>query len=140
MHRVDFQNALAHHLEHEAITTHFSKRLLNYTLNFDGAVSLHFRDGSTESFDVVVGADGIHSATRQTMVELALNEAEAAQDTRLVKDLSRDGVKDPVWSGTVAYRSLITSEKIRAVNPNHGTLYSPVNVSSLDHELPFQAK
>lgn len=130
MHRVEFQNALAHHLEQEAITTHFGKRLLKYTSEDDGSVLLHFRDGSTERYDVLVGADGIHSATRQTMIQLATDEARATGNDGLVQDLSRPGVKDPVWSGTVAYRSLIPSEKLRELNPNHGTLYAPVNVSS----------
>jgi len=127
MHRIEFQTALAHHLEHETITTEFSKRLLNYTLEEDGSVLLHFRDGSTVTCDVLVGADGIHSATRQTMIKLAENDAQAAGKDELVKELSRAGVKDPVWSGTVAYRSLIPSEKLRELNPNHRTLYGSVN-------------
>jgi len=127
MHRVEFQTALAHHLEHEAITTHFSKKLSKYTLEGDGRVLLHFRDGSTEHCDVLVGADGIHSATRQTLIQLAADDARTAGDNELVQELSRAGVRDPVWSGTVAYRSLIPSERLRELNPNHGTLSSSVN-------------
>jgi len=135
LHRVEFQDALAHHLEQKAITTHFSKRLLNYTLQDDGSVLLHFKDDSTEVCDVLVGADGIHSATRQTMVDLAVNEARAAGKDELVKDLSRDPVKDPVWSGTVAYRAIIPSEKLQELNPNHATLHSPINYMGKDRHI-----
>ncbi|KLO12920.1 FAD/NAD-binding domain-containing protein [Schizopora paradoxa] len=135
MHRVEFQNALAHHLEHEAITTHFGKRLLEYTLEANGGILLHFRDGSTEQYDVLIGADGIHSATRQSMIQLAINDAQAAGNTDLVKDLSRPGIKDPVWSGSVAYRSLIPSDKLRELNPNHATLTAPVNYMGKDKHI-----
>ncbi len=131
LHRVEFQNALAHHLKQKAITTHFDKRLLEYILKEDGSIELHFKDGSTELCDVLVGADGIHSSTRQAMIKLASDEAQAAGDSELVKELNRPGVKDPVWSGTAAYRCVFPSERLKELNPNHATLNAPINVSPL---------
>lgn len=55
----------------------------------DDEVRLTFEDGSTETADVVVGADGIHSVVRATY----------RQDT-------------PVFSGKIAYRGLVPMERL----------------------------
>lgn len=52
-------------------------------------VVLRFADGSTRSADVVVGADGIHSVTRDTLVE-----------------------DRPRYSGQVMYRGLIPADRL----------------------------
>jgi 2-polyprenyl-6-methoxyphenol hydroxylase-like FAD-dependent oxidoreductase len=43
---------------------HFGKRFLHYEELPDGRFALHFADGSTASADIVVAADGVHSAVR----------------------------------------------------------------------------
>lgn len=131
LHRVEFQTTLANRLQHENIVTHFNKRLTDYTVEQNGTVMMYFKDGSTAACDVLIGADGIHSPTRHTMVTLALEEAKRDQNDSLVNDLSRSGVKDAVWSGSVCYRALVSSEKLKALNPNHGALFRPQNVCSI---------
>jgi salicylate hydroxylase len=47
----------------------FGKRLLKYNDDEEsGKVVLHFDDGSTAEADVLLGCDGIHSATRKVML------------------------------------------------------------------------
>jgi len=63
----------------------------------DDAVTLTFADGSTEEADVVVGADGIHSAVRTAIL----------------------GADKPVFTGVVAFRAVVPADRLRAV-PNLG--------------------
>jgi salicylate hydroxylase len=49
------------------------------------SVSIAFADGSTESFDVLIGADGIHSVVREALL----------------------GDESPVFTGLAAYRALV---------------------------------
>jgi 2-polyprenyl-6-methoxyphenol hydroxylase-like FAD-dependent oxidoreductase len=43
----------------------FGKRLVSYAHNPDGTVTAHFEDGSSETGDILVGADGTSSAVRR---------------------------------------------------------------------------
>lgn len=52
--------------------------------------TLRFADGSTEEADVVVGADGIHSAVRESIL----------------------GPEHPEFTGTVAYRGVVPTERV----------------------------
>lgn len=131
LHRVEFQTVLARHLGKDAVTTHFHKRFSHYILEDKGGVSLYFRDGSTAKCDVLIGADGIHSATRRTMIALASEEAQRNDNDEMVEMFAMPGVKDPIWSGSVAYRTLVDSEKLKKLNPSHSALVRVQNVSLL---------
>ena len=72
---------------------HFNKRLQSIKTEESSKVVLHFKDGTTASADAVVGADGIHSATR----EFLLGE--------------RDMSVQSVFAGSVAYRGLVPMNK-----------------------------
>ncbi|EIW83983.1 FAD/NAD(P)-binding domain-containing protein [Coniophora puteana RWD-64-598 SS2] len=96
IHRAVFLDAVVGLLDAER--THFSKRLDRITQSEElghTVSTLHFQDGTTFEADVVIGADGIRSATRVAVAE---------HSTRAT------------WSNTVAYRGLIPSEHIREVN------------------------
>lgn len=56
----------------------------------DDGVTLRFADGSTEVADIVVGADGIHSAVRRSIL----------------------GEEHPEFTGTVAYRAVVPTERV----------------------------
>jgi salicylate hydroxylase len=78
---------------------------------------LIFSDGSTATADILVGADGVHSATRESMF----------------KSLG-DGYEQyipPVFSGTIAYRGVISKAKLAEVFPGHRALDHPKIVSLL---------
>ena len=73
---------------------HFNKRLQSIEDKEDrGGVVLHFKDGTTATADALIGADGIHSTTR----EFLLGEREVAAHS--------------VFAGSVAYRGLVSMDK-----------------------------
>ncbi|KIY70404.1 FAD/NAD(P)-binding domain-containing protein [Cylindrobasidium torrendii FP15055 ss-10] len=115
LHRADFQNTLVHHLP-ERYHLHTSKRLQKYVQDSDG-VELTFADGSTARCDVLVGADGLKSATRaQLLQDLASKSTDPTQSNEFLSCIP------PTWTGMVAYRGLIPSEKLRGISPSHRAL------------------
>ena len=73
--------------------THFNKRLQSIEDKGCNGVVLHFKDGTTATADAVIGADGIHSVTR----EYILGE--------------RDLASHSTFAGSVAYRGLVPMDK-----------------------------
>ncbi|MEZ2720130.1 FAD-dependent monooxygenase [Paenalcaligenes hominis] len=71
-------------------TVHYGKRL-EALQEEDGYVRLLFKDGTEVHADLVIGADGIHSKVRETLL----------------------GVEVPTYSGWVAHRALIRGENLR---------------------------
>ena len=130
---------------------HFSKRLVSYThvqtqfqSEHDGypdsrisdanlssssetnQVTLCFSDGTTANADILVGADGIKSATRATMY------------SRLAESLSKQGKENAddvrqhassTWSGTYAFRSLVDVQALLKAAPGHQAASTPTIVS-----------
>lgn len=91
------------------ISVHFSKKLGSYEQSTTG-VALSFEDGTTASADVLVGADGVGSATRKTMyADLA------RRDPTRADELVRLAV--PTWTGTYAYRALVDRARLPASAP-----------------------
>lgn len=88
VHRAHFLDELVKGVP--AYRAHFNKRLQDLEDVEDG-VNLHFKDGTTATADVVIGADGVHSKVREFLIG-----AEAAK---------------PVFSGSVIYRGLVPMEK-----------------------------
>ncbi|KAH8111729.1 hypothetical protein DFH11DRAFT_1790494 [Phellopilus nigrolimitatus] len=131
-HRADFLRILAEQLDPEITTSHFFKRLTSYSLPSASSPSspliLNFKDGTTATCDVLIGSDGIHSATRHTLLELAAKDAEAdgAEDGMKAAAVLR-GMVEPVWSGSVAYRGVIPREKLEKLNPNHRAMHTAQN-------------
>ena len=101
-------------------TVHLGKRLTTYKESATG-VTLHFADGSTATADVLIGADGIRSATRQTLFEQILQTQQKLYEVSGSKGLAPEFCKQaiPKWSGTVAYRALFNSEALDKVWPDH---------------------
>ena len=97
LHRSDFLRALRTEVPSPPFCTiHTSKRLTSLTRDSpDGTVQLHFSDGTTSTADVVVGADGIRSVVRASM-------------------LSEEDRIEPQWPGVVAYRAMVPSEVLDA--------------------------
>ena len=69
---------------------HFHKRV-DQIVDEDGPVKIYFKDGTTATADVVIGADGVHSVVRAHL-------------------LGKEAAK-PVYAGSVAYRALVPMEK-----------------------------
>lgn len=62
---------------------------------------------------MLVGADGVKSVVRGCMMR------DIARPLRGQAASSALSCVDPVWSGMVAYRSLIDGDKLRARAPHH---------------------
>ncbi|KAI0637469.1 hypothetical protein C8Q77DRAFT_1086146 [Trametes polyzona] len=147
MHRADMVDVLVAHLP-SSCTVHTSKRLLSYTEDRTQApksdagdhtqYTLHFADGTSARADVLIGGDGIKSAVRRTMYDLA-HARECAPNSPGVsrEECVRCGRATPQWTGTVGYRYLIPSEKMRAVNPEHHALKvtSPMSYSGREKHI-----
>lgn len=85
MHRADLMTALesalpAHHVRFSAQVTSFDQR--------DDGVQVTFANGSNEIVDILIGADGIHSAVRKSLF----------------------GQESPEFTGVVAYRAVVPTE------------------------------
>ncbi|KAI9069026.1 FAD/NAD(P)-binding domain-containing protein [Trametes sanguinea] len=127
MHRADMVAVLVKNLP-ETCLIYTSKRLVHYTetIKTEGeragstVYTLHFMDGTTSETDVLIGADGIRSKTRASMYDLA-HSRECRNDVSR-EDCERCKRATPTWTGTVAYRYLIPSERMREVNPEHTAL------------------
>ncbi|KAH8111735.1 hypothetical protein DFH11DRAFT_575240 [Phellopilus nigrolimitatus] len=133
-HRAEFLMSLAGQIDSAITSKHFSMRLVSYTLppasSPSSPITLNFKDGTTATCGVLIGADGIHSATRHTLLELAANDAEAdgSDEGKKSAEILR-GMVDPIWSGSVAYRGVLPREKLEKLNPNHRAMQRAQNVS-----------
>lgn len=90
IHRADIINALAENFPLENIQ--FDKRVRSLTQT-DTDVHVQFEDGSESYFDVVVGADGIHSRVRSALF----------------------GEEKPRFTGVVSFRSVVPTERVKHV-------------------------
>ena len=88
MHRADLLAALTAAMPAERI--HLGHRLTGLT-DQQASVRARFANGHRAEFDVLVGADGIHSAVRQELF----------------------GAEDPRFTGCVAYRAVVPAERLR---------------------------
>jgi len=98
VHRAKFLDALVALVPPER--AHFGKRLVNLEDNTTagGGLLLHFKDDTTAEADAVIGADGIHSHTRDYVL----------------KDEPDKDKCQPMYSGATAYRNLLPMEKVIA--------------------------
>lgn len=76
---------------------------------------LHFSNGSTATADVLVGADGVHSAVRRDIYA----HVPATEVNWTEEDTTSQ------WSGTIAYRSLIQEEALEKAWPDHDSRKRP---------------
>jgi salicylate hydroxylase len=95
--------------------------LTGYSTAESGAITLHFEDGTSAETDVLIGADGIRSATRASLFQAKAEGGGIADYQTYIQ---------PTWSGTVAYRCVVSAEKVSASNPDHPVLANSMNVSS----------
>ena len=139
-HRPEFLDCLATKLPRDRASVHFGKRLVSYSVSSESnrAITLEFKDGSTATCDVLLGADGVHSATRKSLLELAALELEATQGG-IDAATSLRGKIDLLWTGLTAYRTIINADKLRALNPNHSALIGPQFVSIIRYHTSFSS-
>jgi salicylate hydroxylase len=91
IHRADLLNALRVQLPQEAIKLGHRAEAID---NIETKPRVRFTNGATYEFDVLVGADGIHSLTRTTLF----------------------GPDQPQFTGLVSYRSVVDRSKLSLPN------------------------
>ncbi|TBU57688.1 FAD/NAD(P)-binding domain-containing protein [Dichomitus squalens] len=133
-HRPDFHGVVLRHLSSQC-RTHTGKRLVSYshTSSPQPATKLYFRDGTTATCDVLIGADGVKSAVRSALVRELAGIVRAEGKVEEAQRLLAAGA--PKWSGTVAYRALIPAEILRQRAPQHQVLNRPMLYLGENSEL-----
>ncbi|KLO11287.1 FAD/NAD-binding domain-containing protein [Schizopora paradoxa] len=115
MHRADMLKVLTDNLS-EDIGTHFEKRLVSYVQDGSGIVTVSFADGTTAEADILVGADGLKSVTREVFYEHLANDAKGRDESE-AQHLQK--FIQPTWTGMYAYRTLVDSEKLLKIAPDN---------------------
>ena len=125
VHRKDMVEFLLRQLP-ASCKVHTSKRLESYDVDSEtGKITLHFSDGSSSVTDVLVGADGVHSATRKTMYrKLASSIRDDESRKKLLEYI------DPVWTGMMVYRSLVPTAKLLKEYPG---VEAPTGLTMVSH-------
>ncbi|KAJ7065673.1 hypothetical protein C8F01DRAFT_1126365 [Mycena amicta] len=129
IHRADFQTALLRRLPPTCRIT-CSKRLRTFSQRQSGTTELVFEDGTTSFCDVLVGADGLKSATRAALLSERVSWMQEQGRWQDAVDIA--ACIDPVWSGQVAYRSLIPAERLKTLTPGHRVLTQPTQYLGKD--------
>ncbi|KAK0450371.1 uncharacterized protein EV420DRAFT_1646605 [Desarmillaria tabescens] len=101
---------------------HYSKRLQSYSRQPSGEIQLVFRDGGHATCDVLVGADGIHSAVRaqlmQDEAQIALRSGRPDAAEEILTAI------EPIWTGSIAVQG---ASALRI--PLHPTQYLGRNIN-----------
>jgi salicylate hydroxylase len=113
VHRILFNNMP------QSAQMHTKKRLVTYSQPEDpmSPITLHFSDGTQATCDLLVGADGIKSVVRATILEHLALVAEKAGNIAEAGTLR--AASPPVFSGWTMYRVVIPVEKLRSIAPEH---------------------
>ena len=109
-HRADLQQGLASRLTGRL---HLSHRLVSYEEIRD-EVHLTFQNGSSAICDLLIGIDGIKSVVRKCFLEK--------------RGLLSSPSYNPVWTGSIAYRGLVSVDEIEKEFPGHRAVVMPVMV------------
>ena len=121
-HRAEFLKILEKNIP-SSYRTHFGKRLESYEDSTSNPITLRFKDGTTATCDVLIGADGVKSAVRRSMfADLAAKAQDDAQAAAYLQCI------DPTWSGVVTYRALIQADSFKEDYPDHVALSTPTLV------------
>jgi salicylate hydroxylase len=86
-HRADFHSVLRSCIPEQRCKIHLSKRLVKYTKD-SSVVHLEFMDNSSAECDILIGADGVHSLVRKSM-------------------LGNNAGAEPLYSGFSTYRAMV---------------------------------
>ncbi|KAF8159235.1 salicylate hydroxylase [Crassisporium funariophilum] len=121
-HRPDFQTVLLRRLP-ASTRIHCSKRLRSYVQREGGPINLLFEDGTRSSCDLLVGADGLKSAVRCSLLREKAQWAQAESKWSEAADITAS--IEPSWSGTNAYRALIPGDRLKLRHPDHRVFTQP---------------
>ncbi|KAF8621267.1 hypothetical protein AX15_007927 [Amanita polypyramis BW_CC] len=123
IHRADLQRIL---LKPALVSCrlHLSHKLVSYTEHPD-SVHLVFEDGTEATCDLIVGADGLRSTVRRLFL------------SRLAGSGYQESI-EPVWTGSYAYRGIVSREELVKKVPDHTVTKVPVKyVGKLKHIVAY---
>ncbi|KAJ7311480.1 FAD/NAD-P-binding domain-containing protein [Mycena albidolilacea] len=105
----------------DSSATHFNKRCTSISTTASGSHCIHFADGTTHEADLVIGADGIKSISRNVLV---------------------DPAKRPLqFTNTVAYRGLLPIDTLRQESVTSAVGTRPCCFIGIDkHIIAFPIK
>ncbi|KIJ64574.1 hypothetical protein HYDPIDRAFT_90107, partial [Hydnomerulius pinastri MD-312] len=111
LHRQDLVNVLLKHIP-STCKLQTSKRLHSYSQCHGptGPVTLEFSDGSQADCDVLIGADGIRSATRRCMFQ---DQHQGLYGSTCIQEPA-----NPFWTGILVYRALVPMDKVIHRHPS----------------------
>ncbi len=75
-------------------------------------VTMHFQNGVSATCDLLIGMDGIKSTVRKSLLEK--------------QGIPHSPCLEPVWSGTIAYRGLVSRDVLDTVFPGHRSITTPM--------------
>ena len=133
-HRADFQRVLLRKIP-ASYRVNCSKRLRSYEQRHGGPITLLFEDGTSTSCDALVGADGLKSAVRCSLLGEKAKRAQSENNWSSAADIT--ALIEPAWSGTNAYRELVPADRLRSRRPDHRALTQPMQVKCFFHD-PFR--
>ena len=125
-HRGDFQRKILEHIPPH-YHVQYNKRLKFFSRSEHGGLDLHFAKGPSHACDLLVGADGIRSPTRACVLREKAAEAERLGTPRVEID-ALEGCIAPQFSGYIAYRSVVSIQRLRERAPKYKLPKSPVMV------------
>lgn len=131
-HRADFQRVLLRKIP-ASYRVNCSKRLRSYEQRHGEPITLLFEDGTSTSCDVLVGADGLKSAVRRSLLGEKAKRAQSENNWSSAADIT--ALIEPAWSGTNAYRELVPADRLRSRQPDHRALTRPMQVKCFFHDL-----
>ncbi|KAL4259536.1 FAD/NAD(P)-binding domain superfamily protein [Pleurotus pulmonarius] len=120
-HRAAFQQVLVQKFVKTG-EIQYSKRLKGYRYLEAPSrkIELVFEDGSLAFCDILIGADGVRSAVRTTMLtaeaRLLASNGHSSEANELL------GCIRPSWSGQIVYRAVIPAEALRKRSPHHESI------------------
>lgn len=83
----------------------------------NGKLELQFRDGLVTTCDILIGSDGVKSVVRRTMLAEQAHEAGVAGRASEANTILRSA--KPRWTGILAYRALVPTERLLAYRDAH---------------------
>lgn len=123
IHRAEFHSTIFRHLPSH-VTTHTKKRLISYVDPEDvsSPIRLVFSDSTEATCDILIGADGVKSAVRATM----LNELASRMDDEVQAGKLRECIP-PRYSGAMTFRAVVPREKLAEI-PAESPLWAAGNL------------
>lgn len=107
-HRADLQQTLVSRMSGRL---HLGHRFMSLEEKGDEVI-MHFQNGTIATCDLLIGMDGIKSSVRKSLL--------------LKQGLSNSPSMEPVWSGTIAYRGLVSRDVLDTVFPGHRAITTPM--------------